>query len=147
MRVGDGAVGYEIIIDSFKNNVISHYTRVIIKNPLPERLPRLVVVVHPTYNRFNANFVYQHWEKVESMWKKHVENNLGPIVGHSLDGDSRRRQLMLKDYSSTSGLRYQIPWEGLRLTRLYNGCNVTGLHDQDYIHNSKKLVNILFISQ
>jgi len=29
-------------------------------------------------------------------------NNLGPIFGHSLNGDSKRRQLMLKDYSSKS---------------------------------------------
>ena len=144
VTVGEGDAGYEIITNSFKNNVIGHYARVIIANPLHEKLPRLVVVVHPTCNKFNANFVYQQWEKVEFMWKKHVENNLGPIVGHSSDGDSRRRQLMLKDYSSTSGLRYQIPWEGWRLTGLYNGCNVTGLHDQDYIHNGKKLVNPLF---
>ena len=37
---------------------------------------------------------------------------LGPIIGHSLDGDSRRRMLMLKDYYSTTCMRYQIPWEG-----------------------------------
>ena len=144
MRVGEGVVGYEIITYSFKNNVIGHYAHVIITKPLHENLPRLVVVVHPTCNRFNANFVYQQWEKVESMWKKHVENNLGPIGGHSSDGDSRIRQIMLKDYSSTSVLRYQIPWEGWRLIGLYNGCNLIGLHDQDYIHNDKKLVNPLF---
>ena len=78
------------------------------------------------------------------MWKKHVEKNLGPIVGLSSDGDSRRRQLMLNDHNSTSGLWYQISWEGSSLTGLYNGCNVIGLHDQDYIHNGKKLVNPLF---
>lgn len=119
-------------------------TRVIIANYLHERLSHLVLVVHPTCNRFNANFVYQQWEKVESMWKKHMENNLRPILGHPSNGDRRRRQLMLKDYSSTSGLRYQIPRESWRLTKLYNGCNVTGLHDQYYIHNGKKLVNHLF---
>ena len=144
VRFGEVDVGYEIIKDSFKNNVIGHYACVIIVNPLHEMFLCLVVVVHPTCNRFNANFVYQKWEKVESMWKKHVENNLGPIAGHSSDGDSRRRQLMLKDYSSTSGLRYQIPWEGWTLTELYNGCNVIGLHDQDYIQNGKKMVNPLF---
>ena len=91
MRVGDRAAGYEIIIDSFKNNVIGHYAHVITENNLHERLPHLVVVFHPTCNRFNANFVSQQWEKVESMWKKHLENNLGTIVGHSSDGESRRR--------------------------------------------------------
>ena len=56
VRVGDKDVGYEIIRDSFKNNVIIHYSHVIIANPLHENLPRLVVVVHPTCNRFNGNF-------------------------------------------------------------------------------------------
>ena len=41
-------------------------------------------------------------------------------------------------------MRYQIPWEGWRLTGLYDGFKVTWLHDQDYIHNGKSLVNPLF---
>lgn len=59
VRVYDEAVGYEIIKYSFKENVIGHYACAIIENPLHENLPHLVVVVHPTCNRFNANFVYQ----------------------------------------------------------------------------------------
>ena len=51
---------------------------------------------------------------------------------------------MLKDYYSTTGMRYQIPWEGWRITGLYDGFKVTGLHDQDYIHNGKKIVNTVF---
>ena len=73
-----------------------------------------------------------------------MENCLGPIIGHSFDGDSRRRQLMLKAYSSTTGIRYQIPWEGWRLSGLYDHGNITGLHVQDYIHNEKKLIKPLF---
>ena len=69
---------------------------------------------------------------------------LGPIIGHSSDGDSKRRMLMLKDYYSTTGMRYQIPWEGWRLTGLYDGFKVTRLHDRDCIHNGKKLANPLF---
>jgi len=59
LTVGDRVVGCEIIIDSFKNNVMGHYSHVIILKPLHERLPHLVMVIHPTRNRFNANFVYQ----------------------------------------------------------------------------------------
>ena len=51
---------------------------------------------------------------------------------------------MLKDYSSTTCIRYQIPWEGWKLTGLYDGFKVIGLHDRDYIHNDKNLVNPLF---
>ena len=74
----------------------------------------------------------------------HVEHFLGPIIGHSSDGDSRRRMLMLKDYYSTRAMRYQIPWEGWSLIGLYDGFKVIALHDQDYVHNGKNLVNPLF---
>ena len=92
--------------------MIGHYAHVIIANHLHENIPHLVVVVHPTYNKFHANFVHQQWEKIEYLWKKHVEPFLGPIIGHSSNGDSRRRMLMLKDYYSMTRMRYQIPWEG-----------------------------------
>ena len=64
VTVGEGVARYEIIKDAFKNCVISHYARVIIANPLHEKLPHLVVDVHPTYNKFDANFVHRQWEKV-----------------------------------------------------------------------------------
>ena len=102
VTVGEGTAGYEIITDAFKNCVIGHYARVIIANPLHEKLPHLVVVVHPTCNRFDANFVHRQWEKLEYLRKKHVEHFLGPIIGHSSYGDSRRRMLMMKDYYSTT---------------------------------------------
>lgn len=64
VTVSEGVVGYDIITYSCKNNVIVHYARVIIANPLHEKLPCLVVVAHPTCNRFNANFVCQQWERI-----------------------------------------------------------------------------------
>ena len=51
---------------------------------------------------------------------------------------------MLEDYYSKECMRYQITWEGWRLTSLYDGFKVIGIHDQDYIHNGKNLVNPLF---
>ena len=104
VTVGEGSADYDIITDTFKNSVIGHYACVIIANPLHENIPHLVMVVHPTCTKFDANFVAKQWEKIEFMWRKHVENCLGPIIGHSSDGDSRRRQFMLKAYSSTTGI-------------------------------------------
>ena len=102
------------------------------------------MVVHPTCNMFNANFVAKQCEKIEVMWRKHVENCFGAIIVHSSNGDSRRRQVMLKAYYSTTGIRYQIPWEEWRLSGLYDHGNITRLHEHDYIHNRKKLINTLF---
>ena len=99
----------------------------------------MVVVVHPTCNMFDAY--------LEDLWKKHVEHFFGPIIGHSSDGDSRKRMFMLKDYYSTTCMIYQIPWEGWRLTGLYDGFKVTSFHEKNYIHNGKNLVNPLFSGQ
>ena len=125
VKVGEGVVAYEIITNAFNNYVIGHYSCVIIVNHLHEKLSHLVVFFHPTCNRFDANFVHRQWEKVEDLWKKHVEYFLGPIIVHSSDGDSRRRMLRLNSYYSTTGMRYQIPWEGWRLIGLYDGFKVT----------------------
>jgi hypothetical protein len=65
-------------------------------------------------------------------------------VGHASDGDSRRRQLMLADYQRNDGIRLDVGWEGWVFTASLDSCgNAKGLHDQDYIHNGKKLINPL----
>ena len=69
---------------------------------------------------------------------------MGPIIGRASDGDSRRRQLILEDYKCKEGTRFGVDWLGWLLTvRLTEGNSVSGLYDQDYIHNGKKLVNPL----
>jgi hypothetical protein len=69
---------------------------------------------------------------------------VGPIVGHASDGDSRRRQLMLADFKSIEGNRLDIGWEGWMISAsLDENGDAKGLHDQDYLHNGKKLINPL----
>ena len=65
-------------------------------------------------------------------------------IGHASDGDSRCRKLMLQDYSSCQGPKLCIPWKGWPFTAhiTFDG-SISGLHDQDYIHNGKKLINPL----
>ena len=51
---------------------------------------------------------------------------------------------MVTDYCSKQGLRYEIPWEGWSMSCQWLGENkIQGLHDQDFIHNGKKLINPL----
>jgi hypothetical protein len=68
----------------------------------------------------------------------------GPIIGHASIGDSRKRQLMLSSYTCADGQRYGISWPGWVMsgTVIASG-QVQGLHDQDFIHNGKKLINPL----
>jgi hypothetical protein len=69
---------------------------------------------------------------------------VGPIVGHASDGDSRRRQLMLADFKSTVGTHLDIGCEGWMFTAsLDEKGNARGLHNQDYLHNGKILINPL----
>ena len=76
------------------------------------------------------------------MYEKHIVSVLGPAIGISSDGDSRRRKLFveLSTSTSTSSRFYPIPKEhGFVFTGKIDGSKVTDLCDQDYIHNHKKL--------
>ena len=139
--VGNGESGYDAIVDSFRSNKKGSFARV---NPLHDKLPRLVLVVSCTCNCFDAEWVRNQWNCIDALWQESCGEAVGPVVGHASDGDSRRRQLMIKDYTSKVGLRYEIPWEGWSLSCEWLEENkVRGLHDQDFIHNGKKLINLL----
>jgi hypothetical protein len=143
-EVGDGQVGYNNVTDAFRNDKIGSFARVIVVNPLHDKLPRPVLVVSCTCNCFDSSWVRSQWRTIDALWKDNCLEDVGPIIGHASDGDSRRRQLMLQDYTNKDGARYAIPWEGWMLSASVteNGM-VVGMHDQDYIHNGKKLINPL----
>lgn len=142
--VGNGEDGYNRIMDSFQNNVLAHYARVLIANPLIECLPKLVILVQLTCNKFDSSFVKEQWEGVSLYWNMYVKNIVGPLIGHASDGDGRRRKLMLEDYTSSIGDRFSIPWKSWPFTAcVENDGDISGLHDQDFIHNGKKLINPL----
>ena len=77
----------------------------------------------------------------------HLIEFIGPLVGRASDGDSRRRELMLRAALSNIGAIYQpIPRNlGFIFTCLVDEETRTpqDFMDQDYIHNHNKLVNHL----
>ena len=103
----------------------------------------------PTCNCFNADFVYRQWEEIERLFENELEATLGPLIGHSSDGDSRRRKLMLQLLRSKEGFRFQpIPHDlgfvlSCRKELRSHTYVLRDLGDQDYIHNHKKLLNPL----
>ena len=107
--VGCGNSGYEAIVDAFRLNKKGSFTRVIMVNPLHALLPRLILVVSCTCNCFDFDWVRRQWSDIDHLWKKCCAATVGPIISHASDGDSRRRQIMLQDYSSKVGSRYAIP--------------------------------------
>lgn len=108
--VGSGDDSYNSIVDSFRNDRVGGFARVVMVNPLHQNLPRLVLVVNCTCKYFDAAWVRRQWGVIEKIWEDECKDIVGPIVGHVSDGDSRRRQLMLEDYK---------PWRG-------HGCRWSG---------------------
>lgn len=142
--VGSQEEGYNNILHSFRSNKVRGFARVTVVNPMHEKLPRLVLVACCTCNSFDSNWVRRQWDIIDGLWAKECLSIVGPIVGHSSDGNSRRRQLMLQDYRSIVGPRLTVNSDGWNLTSsLDEFGNARNLHDHDYIHNGKKLINPL----
>ena len=74
---------------------------------------------------------------------------MGPLIGNSSDGDSRRRKLMLQLATVDVGYRFKpIPRNlgfifSCKKVDTENGYEVEDMCDQDYVHNHKKLLNPL----
>ena len=71
------------------------FTRVVMVNPLHDKLPRLVLYTCCTYNYFDTLLVENQRLRIEKLWDKHCKDIVGPIIKHANDGGSQRRQLML----------------------------------------------------
>ena len=137
--------------DAFTSRVRAGYCRLIVANPLHPGLPKLILMVQATCNRFKAEDVRNQWTRLDQLWNRaggvNLRTILGPLIGHGSDGDARRFKLQLEDMSSKVGNRFSIAWGGLTLTgvRGKDG-NVRALHSQDPIHNSKKGINPLDVA-
>ena len=80
-------------------------------NLLHDKLPKFVLVVSCTCNHINSNWICNQWKSIDLLWQDTCGPIVGPIVGHASNEDSKRRQLMVEDYRSKVGSRYEIMWE------------------------------------
>ena len=150
VKVGDGEEGFTNIINAFKEYKIGTFGRAILLNPLHPNLPRIAVLVMPTCNKFDHHFVYQQWQEVKRLYDQELKHIVGPLIGNSSDGDSRRRKIMLQLATVDVGNRFRpIPrnlgfiFSCRKLDTDENGYHVEDMCDQDYVHNHKKLLNPL----
>ena len=147
--VGDGEEGFTTIVNAFKEYKIGTFGRAILLSPLHPNLPRIAVLVMPTCNRFDHQFVYRQWQEVKRLYDQELKNIVGPLVGNSSDGDSWRRKLMLQLATVDVGCRFRpIPRDlgfifSCKKLDTENGYVVEDMCDQDYVHNHKKLLNPL----
>lgn len=95
------------------------------------------------------NLCSDNGRQLNAFYEKEIQDIVGPLIGHSSDGDSRRRKLMLQLGTNKVGSRYRaIPMElgfvlSCRKVETENGYIIRDACDQDYIHNHKKLLNPL----
>jgi len=146
VAVGDG---YNTIINAFNEYKIASFAGAIILNPLHPKLPQIPILTMSTCNRFNHIFVFRQWQTVERLYKQELQDIVSPLLGHSSDGDSRCRKLMLQLATNNVKSRYRPISSGLgfvlscRKVEMENGYIIRDTCDQDYIHNHKKLLNPL----
>lgn len=142
--IGEGTEGYDNIVSTFEKYSKSCYARCVLVNPLHSSMPKLIVCATATCNKFDNQWVRDHWIQLKSFWDEYCRADVGPLIGHASDGDARRRKLMLADYRGRNGLdrRYDVGWEGWQysIAILPNG-DLYGFGDQDQPHNGKKLIN------
>jgi hypothetical protein len=141
--------GYEQIVRAFEEHRIGWYGRAMMINPLCEGLPSIPILFQSTCNKFDADdFVRRQWNELSVCWREAGGlEEVGMLIGHASDGDTRRRKLMLEDYTrvlapdrcftlpncvSFTLVAHIAPNEG-----------VSGIHSQDPIHNGKKGINPL----
>ena len=143
---------YDLMIDSFNKYEIAGSARVVLLNPLHPALPQLVLLIAPTCNRFTSEDVKAQWDLISSQYKKWLEHIIGPLIGHSSDGDARRRKLMVNDLTGATGNRFPpIPLEkGLiysteKIEHDDGSYSLKGLGDQDAYHQLKKFINVLYL--
>ena len=152
--IGDDDESYAKMINAFKSYRKGNYARVVLLNPLHRRLPRLVICLVATCNCFSHFDVFNQWREIETYFGRHLEEVAGPLIGHSSDGDSRRRKLMVQMMLTDEGERFRPIEEekGFIFSARKVACEegplgpsylIKDVGDQDPIHNHKKYINHL----
>ena len=107
LKVENGEKGFTNIVNAFKEYKIGTFGRAILLNPLHPNLPHIAVLVMPTCNKFDHHFVYQQWQEVERLYDQEFKNIVGPPIGNSSDGNSRRWKIMLQLAAVDVGNRFR----------------------------------------
>ena len=122
------------------------YARLVMVNPLHPELRPLPVAWVPTCLTFDADDVRKQWRQLEE-WFQDELGDLFYLIGHSSDGDPRRRKAMISAYSSASAADYGLAtanfqlWAKPTLNSEGRISKITGIHDQDWVHVGRKFIN------
>ena len=151
LLVGCDDLSYENMWQFAELNRVSTYLRLVLINPLRDGVPRLPCLMVGTCLTFTCDgYLLPQWAILEKWYDKHLREILGPLIGHSSDGDSRRRKAMMKESKvpvRRNGrgvwLRFTVHVPSFTFSSRYDLGHPMMCMDQDYIHNIKKLINVL----
>jgi hypothetical protein len=135
---------YAEVKEAVEGSRVSTLARAIVINPLHEKLGRVVLLWSATCKTFTTkDYILPQWALIHRLWEKHLAKVIGPLIGHSSDGDPTRRLAFLLYMRAEGDNQLKLDIDGF----LFNGSPVTHkmsvLCDMDFIHNVKKLINPL----
>jgi hypothetical protein len=141
VHVGEGVAGYNNMVNAFQHNMRASYLRIIMINPLHERVPSVIAMMQATCNRFSKGDVDDQWRRFRVLYNVHLRPVLGMLVGPGSDGDERRFTLQRASMTSRDGDRYRSASRVFRLTGLRDPTtgDVSCVPSQDTFHAVKKL--------
>jgi len=138
---------YQRMLDFAESHRAGTHLRAVIINPLLEGLPRLPCLLASTCLTFDTiGYLLPQWKQLEAWHNKHLLDVIGPMLGRSSDGDSRRRlAFMMSSLRVPQSLaeRFTINAEGFTFSGQMTANGPMLSMDSDYIHNVKKLINVL----
>ena len=147
LEIGNTDASYDFMIKCFHDYSIGTLARAMILNPMHVNLPRVVIGIFPTCNRFTNKDVDDQWTSVEEIFQRKMCDRIGPLVGHSSDGHSRRRKLMVQKMLKTGRDRYDLigkensfVFTAKKIFKEDGGWMISDVGDQDWIHNGKKYI-------
>jgi len=65
--IGSRKDEYNMILESFKDNKIGGFARIIVVNPMHDKLPHLVLVATCTCNCFDSAWMRQQWGIIDTL--------------------------------------------------------------------------------
>jgi hypothetical protein len=119
---------------AFQTLKVGTHARLLVLNPLVAGVPRLPLALLSMCMKFNAQHVLAQWQKADAAFNEFL-SDVGVLVGHGSDGDSKRRKLALESISRGT--------EGLDCPNFTMKAEKHNFSDQDAIHGRKKGRNSL----
>ena len=141
------------------------YLRLCVLKPLSKKLPRLIVSLSASCNRFNTVHVQEQWVELDKLFKTHLAPLGLTRSTHGSDGDARyfasqkvnmTHRVTWASGEATShwedphktGTPFRIEHEGFTISGLMlDDGSITNIEIQDNRHGTKKLLSWAFIGK